>query len=411
MGLFSRKKKSQEPIAGFKVVNQIKLPLVPFGDNISGSDVVMICVDRVASQCAKLKARYIKVDDKGVQTEKSGSLSYLLKHRPNELMTPYQFIYKVVSLYLLNNNAFIYPMYDKQTLELKGLYPLNPITVQPIEYQDGSHTYKMYFNDGSRYEIPTENIIHLRRFYTKDDFFGGNNATSEHNALLKTLKINDALLQSVEAATESSFQIKGILKINAMLKESDRNKQLEEFTQAIEKASSNNTSIVPMDAKADYTPLTVDPKLVDEPTLKFVQGKILDYFGVSEPIFRNSYNENEYNSFYESTIEPLAIQLSEVFSLGLLTTSQLQRGEEIIFFSERLQYASWTTKVSAIEKLMGLGIMSLNESRNLLGLEPIEGGDKRLQSLNYVDASKANTYQVGEDSPNEGGNQNGQNKD
>lgn len=93
--------------------------------------------------------------------------------------------------------------------------------------------------------------------------------------------------------------------------------------------------------------------------------------------------------------------------MGLLTNNQLERGEEIIFFSERLQYASWNTKVGAIEKLMGLGIMSLNESRALLGLEPIEGGDKRLQSLNYVDASKANVYQVGE---NEGGNENGQNE-
>ena len=42
------------------------------------------------------------------------------------------------------------------------------------------------------------------------------------------------------------------------------------------------------------------------------------------------------------------------------------------------------------------GFMSLNESRALLGLEPVEGGDKRLQSLNYVDASKANKYQVDE---------------
>lgn len=41
--------------------------------------------------------------------------------------------------------------------------------------------------------------------------------------------------------------------------------------------------------------------------------------------------------------------------------------------------------------------MSLNESRSLLGLEPVEGEDKRLQSLNYVDASKANLYQVQHD--------------
>ena len=42
--------------------------------------------------------------------------------------------------------------------------------------------------------------------------------------------------------------------------------------------------------------------------------------------------------------------------------------------------------------------MSLNESRALLGLEPVENGDKRLQSLNYVDATKANLYQVGDES-------------
>ena len=61
MGLFTRKKKSQETVSGFKLIHDLKVPLVPFGENIMKSDVVMISVDRVASQCAKLKARYIKV--------------------------------------------------------------------------------------------------------------------------------------------------------------------------------------------------------------------------------------------------------------------------------------------------------------------------------------------------------------
>lgn len=399
MGLLQRKKKTQETVTGFKLVHDIEVPLIPFGDNITKSDVVMICIDRVASQCAKLKGRYVKVDEKGVQTEKKGELSYILKRKPNELMTPSQFLYKVVSLLLLNNNAFIYPRYDRDSNLLTGLYPLNPLTIEPIEYSDGSHTFKFYFQDGTQYEIPVENVIHLKRFYSTNTFFGGDNSTQEHDALLKTLTINDALLQGVDAAVKSSFKIKGILKINGMLKETDRNRQLEEFNRAVEKATKNDSSIIPMDAKAEYTPLSSDPKLVDEPTLKFVQGKILDYFGVSEAVFTNSYDENQFNAFYESTIEPIAIQLSEAFTLGLLTENQVQRGEEIIFFSERLQYASWNTKVGAIEKLMGLGIMTLNESRGLLGLEPVENGDKRLQSLNYVDADKANKYQVGDDQP------------
>lgn len=394
MGLFTRKKKTQEPVSEFHVINQIATPLIPFGDNITNSDVVKICIDRVASHCSKLKMRYIKETSDGIQTEKNGNISFLLKHRPNELMTPSQFIYKIVSLCMLNDNAFVYPLYDKFTYKLKGIYPLKPILVEPAIDNIGGLFLNFYFEDGTKYMLPYENVIHLKRFYTGNDIFGGSNSNGDHEAILKTVKMNDALLQGVERAMFSSFQIKGLLKINGMLKEKDKQAQIDEFNRALEKAIKNDSAIIPVDNKADYIPLTADPKLVNTDTLKFTQNKILEYFGVSPEIYSNNYDENKFNAFYESVIEPLAIQLSEIFSIGLLTESELERGEQIIFFSERLQYASWTTKVGAIEKLMGLGIMSLNESRSLLGLEPVEGGDKRLQSLNYVDASKANLYQV-----------------
>ena len=401
MWLFKRKHKKVGSSELYKFMNDLKLPFVPFGDCISNSDVVRICIDRVASQCAKLKGRHIKVGSDGVQTEKNGSIAFLLKHKPNPLMTPYQFLYRTIALLLLNDNAFIYPLYDKETCVLKGIYPLNPKVVEPIVDNQENYYLKFIFSDGSNYILPYDNVIHLKRFYSENDIFGGNSSSGSHEALLKTLKTNDSLLQGIEGAVQSSFQIKGLLKINAMLKESDKQKQIDEFNRALNRANENDSAIVPVDAKAEYTPLQVDPKLVDSSTLDFLQNKILDYFGVSKAVFNNSYNENEFNSFYESTIEPLAIQLSECFSNGLLTVNELERGEEILFFSERLQYASWNTKVGAIEKLMGLGIMSLNESRALLGLEPLEGGNKRLQSLNYVDADKANKYQVGEDSSKE----------
>lgn len=47
MGFFTRKKKTAEPVSGFIMLNEIKIPLVPFGDNITKSDVVMICIDKV----------------------------------------------------------------------------------------------------------------------------------------------------------------------------------------------------------------------------------------------------------------------------------------------------------------------------------------------------------------------------
>ena len=402
MAIFKRKKK-QGSTESFKLVSDFNSPHVPFGTNISKSDVVKIAIDRIASQCAKLKPRYIKTLNDKTVTEKSGRLSFILKHKPNEVMTPYQFIYKTITTLLMNDNAFIYPMFDSKTLELKGLYPLTSSVVEPMVDDKDNYYLKFYFENNDAFIIPYENIIHLKRFYHSNDIFGGNNSNGDHDALLKTIGINENVLQGIDNALRSSMQIKGIVKMSAMLSESDKKKQLDMFNEILrDSIKSKGSSIIPVDLKADYIPLSVDPKLIDSETLSFLQSKILDYFGVSKEIFSSNYSEDEFNSFYEQTIEPLAIQMSEAFSLGLLTDNEIMRGEEIIFYSERLQYASWNTKVTAIEKLMGLGIMSLNESRALLGLEPVENGDKRLQSLNYIDSMKANEYQIGKDNENEG---------
>lgn len=394
--IFKRKKKVVAPVNYDAQLFKTTLNLFQdFGDNINASDIVKICIDRIATHSAKLKPRYVKTEEDKTVQEKKGNLAYLLKYQPNPLMSPYDFIYRVVTLLYLNNNAFIYPVYDKGTYELLELWPLKPNLVEALKDESGALYLRFCFTDKKSFTLPYESIIHLRRFYGTNDIFGGSGAISDHSALLKTIKINDSVLQGLDNAIRTSFQIKGLLKINGMLNEKDKQAQKAEFENALkESIGDGGSSIVPVDLKADYVPLTVDPKLVDSATLSFLQKKIITYFGVSDAIFDNKFNENEYNAFYEGVIEGIAISLSEAFSKALLTRGQLERGEQIIFYSERLQYASWNTKVQAIEKLMGLGILSLNESRALLGFEPIEGGNRRLQSLNYVDADKANDYQL-----------------
>ena len=394
--IFKRKKKVVAPVNYDAHVFKSTLNLfTDFGDNINASDVVKICIDRIATHAAKLKPRYVKTQDDQTVQERKGNLAFLLKFQPNPLMTPFDFIYRVVTLLYLNNNAFIYPVYDYETYELKELWPLKPNSVEALRDESGALFLRFYFSDKKAFTLPYESLIHLRRFYGTNDIFGGSGAISDHSALLQTIKINDSVLQGLDNAIKTSFQIKGLLKINGILSEKDKTAQKKEFDEALKEAAKDGgNSIVPVDLKSDYVPLNTDPKLVDSTTLSFLQKKIISYFGVSEAIFDNKYDENEYNAFYESVIEGIAIALSETFSKVLLTRSQLENGEQIIFYSERLQYASWNTKVQAIEKLMGLGILSLNESRALLGFEPIEGGNRRLQSLNYVDADKANEYQL-----------------
>src|SRR5690625_2713027 len=151
MAIFRRKKKqgSQEP---FKFISELNIPQVSFGTNISKSDVVKIAIDRIATQCAKLKPRHIKMENNKTVTDQTGGLSFILKHKPNEVMSPYQFIYKVVTKLFIDDNAFVYPMFENG--ELKGLYPLNPIVVEPVVDNYNNYYLRFQFETKETFMLP-----------------------------------------------------------------------------------------------------------------------------------------------------------------------------------------------------------------------------------------------------------------
>ena len=43
---------------------------------------------------------------------------------------------------------------------------------------------------------------------------------------------------------------------------------------------------------------------------------------------------------------------------------------------------------------MPMGLMTINEGREVFNMAPVVGGDKRIMSLNYIDAELANDYQL-----------------
>ena len=49
-----------------------------------------------------------------------------------------------------------------------------------------------------------------------------------------------------------------------------------------------------------------------------------------------------------------------------------------------------------VKELGALGLLTTNEARELFDLPPVEDGDKRLVSLNYINADKADQYQLKE---------------
>ncbi|MBU5214492.1 phage portal protein [Heyndrickxia oleronia] len=382
-----------------------------FGQSVYASDVVQMCIDVIATECSKLQPKHIRTDPSGMQTTVKSGINRLFKFAPNELMTTRDFLEKVIWLLYLNYNAFIYPTFeikkDNRGLEYKeytGFYPLNPTGVEFLQDSIGKLFVKFQFANGQQFTLPYSDIVHLRKKYSVNDIMGGGmDGQPDHQALLKVLQINDALLQGLEKGIKTSLSIRGILKINTMLDDDKQRAEREKFEAAMARGS---TGILPMDLKGEYVDIKPDPKLVDKDTLEFLDNKILNNYGVSIPILTGDYNDEQYQAFYEKTLEPIVIGLGQAFSKTVFSPRELDVGNEIVLYHKNMMYLSTKAKLDLLKTAGEQGLLTDNQKLALLGYPPIKGGDKRTMSLNYIDVDLANAYQMGRAKATKGGAEN-----
>jgi HK97 family phage portal protein len=369
-----------------------------FGRDIYASDVVQTCIDIIATECSKLQPKHIRTDNTGMMQNVNGTLNRLFKFAPNELMTTRDFIEKVVWLLFMNYNAFIYPTYDVITSNgtvskvYTGFYPLNPTRVDFLQDESGTLFTRFLFTNGQDYTLPYSDVIHLRKKYSVNEIMGGGlNGQPDNSAILKVLEINDTVLQGLGKAIKTSLSIRGIIKIQTML---DDAKQQAERKRFEENLKNSESGIVTLDLKNEYHDLKVDPKIIDKDTMQFLQDKILNYYGVSIPIFTGDYTDEQYQAFYEKVLEPIVIGLGQAFSKTIFSTRELDVGNEIIFYQKDMMYLSTTAKLNLLKTAGEQGLLSDNQKLAILGYPPITGGDRRTISLNYIDVNLAANYQL-----------------
>ena len=387
-GMFDRifgKKPSPVNVTYYKTLNEYIPFFSSFDAELYDSDIVRTCIDAIARNVAKLKPKHIRrLNGEIVKT--LSTIERMLQVRPNEYMNTYDFLYKVVSQLYSNNNAFIY-IYTERGV-IKGFYPLNYAFIEPVEY-GGELYFRFTFKAGFRMTVAYTELIHLRRHFNRDEIFGEDG----RKPLKSTLDLINTINQGIVNAIKSSARLRGWLKFNQVLRPEDMKKQRDQFV-ADYLNINNDGGIGAIDAKADFIHAKVEANMADDKQMAIVRENAYRYFGVNEKIVQATYNEDEWNAFYESVVEPIAIQLSLEFTAKVFTERELGHGNEIIFEANRLQYASAKTKVELIKELLPMELLTLNDALEILNMPQIEGGDRRLRSLNYIDASIANEYQM-----------------
>lgn len=358
-----------------------------FGDNVYASDIVVESIRCKANEFKKLAPRHIRTVN-GTQTVITDSSVARVLKRPNRWMTQADFLEKITILLELNKNVFIYPEYyitKGGERYYTALYPLKPSDVWYMVNDKGETFIKMRFANGNEITLPTDSVIHWRKDFGVNEYFGGSMFGGNDNAGLMTmLERYDQLTQSIAKALECSCQINGVMRVNSYLDDDKSAKAREDFEANLK---ANKSGVLFTDMKAEYTHLPRDVKLVDAETLKFFYDTILRANGTPLAILNGDYNKAQKEAYYEHALEADIKSLGQAMSKVLFSDRESSFGNDIIFYPNDISFMSMENKIAALQTGLPAGIFTKNEARELLGYPPIEGGDVMPRGYNEVDST------------------------
>lgn len=383
-----------------RTLNGLAPVYTQFGTNIYASDVVQQALACIVDEVKKLNPQHIRIVDNDPVPISTSTVQAVLND-PNAVMTTAEFLEKITWLLLLNYNAFVIPTYrtwtDRNTGEerryYEALYPIKPTQVNFIQDSSGRMYVQFFFESGYSTTVLYDDVIHIKYHYSVSEFMGGDwNGQPDHGPLLETLNLNDQMLKGIAKAMNASYAINGVIKYNTLLDQGKTEKALQELTEHLQNSESG---FLPIDLKAEFVPLKRDTKLIDADTLKFMDEKILRNWGVPLAILRGDYNKVQYAAFYQKTLEPLIITISQAFTKKLFTKREKAFGNKIQLYPKDLVFMTVDQTIEMVTLLANTGAIFENEKRVAFGLRPLpELEGKRYMSLNWIDSNQEAAYRA-----------------
>lgn len=390
MRILDRIFKKQEKAAVFAPAQQLIIEpaeaFTAYTGDAYGNDIFRGAVDAIARNIGKLKGSHVIRYADHEKVDGDCRLNRLLQVRPNPYMSAYDMLYKLATHYYLYNNAFA--LLQREGRSITGIYPITWASMQMLSDGADNLYCRFFFRSGKTAVFPYSDLIHMRRNFNSDELLGDDN-----NALYPALELAHTQNEGIISGIKSGANIRGILKFTQILSPTKLKEEKEAFISDYLQIS-NDGGVVATDQKMEYVPIESRPVILTADQTKEVKAKICDYLGITESIVNSSYTEDQFSAFYESTIEPFAVALSMEFTAKVFTDREQAFGNSILFESGRLQFSSNSTKVNLIKELLPMGLLTVNQALEILNLPAVENGDRRIQSLNYIDQERATDYQM-----------------
>jgi len=337
------------------------------------SALVRAAIDTRARHISKLKVE--------IQGSAEPTLQTKLKHKPNNWQTWSQFLYRTSTILDMHNTVVIVPVFD-ELMNPVGYTPVLPTKCDIVERQ-GVPFLRYEFKDGQKAANFLKECAIITKFQYKNDFFGETN-----HALDPTMKLVHLNDQSVEEAVKNGATYRFMAQVNNFTMTEELKQERIRFNEAnFRNEEGNNGLLLFPNTYKDIKQINQTAFTVPKEELAEIRTTVYNYFAVNEDVLQSKAYGDSWAAFYESVVEPFAIQFSETMTQAIFTDNEQSRGSLLMATSNRLQYMTTQEKLNVSADLADRGILSFNEIREIWNLPPIEGGDVRVIRGEYYNAN------------------------
>ncbi len=342
--------------------------------NIYHSDIVRSAIRPKAQAIGKAIGKHIRQSDEGTKVNPDVYMKFLLEE-PNPYMAGQQMLEKLVTQLELNHNAFAFINRDDNGYPT-DVYPITPMSCEAVKDDSGELFLRFTLRNGKTVTFRYSDIIHLRKDFNENEIFGDSPA----EVLTPLMEIVNTTDQGIVKAIKNSNAIRWLLKFNQTLRPEDLKNATKQFVNDYLNIESETVGAASTDAKFDAKQVSPNDFVPNEHQMDKTRQRIYSFLNTNDEIVQSKYDENKWISYYESSIEPTVIQLSNEFTRKLFSRRERGFGNRIVFESSNLSFASMTTKLNLVN-FVDRGIMTPNEVREVLNMAPIEGGDVAIRRL------------------------------
>ncbi|MED4162470.1 phage portal protein [Halalkalibacterium halodurans] len=359
-----------------------------------GVPAVYACVNILANGIATLPFQTFKRTKTGRERDKKHAVAKLLEQRPNPYQGPFKFKHLIETHRNLWGNAYVNIEWGADGRP-KGLWLLNPASTEPVVNVENNEVwYHTVLPNGDNVKIWHGDIIHLTALSTD-----GIKGKPPIQVIRESIGSAQAAQKFKGKFYRNGASTRGFLKIPGMLNPEAKEVVRREWEKA-NTGINNAQRVAILDAGLDYQSISMplkDAQFVEG--MNFDKKEIATFFNIPmhmvNELDRATHTNIEQQAidFIRNTLSPIYTQYQEEFSYQLFSLREQER-YYLKFNLEALLRADKKTQAEFYKIMLGEGVYSINEVRDLEDRDAIEGGDKHRVDLNHVSLDIADDYQL-----------------